>query len=331
MTASAQAEQTITLSQFLFDEEGRIWQATGELTRLINSIQIATKQISALLRRVGIANFYNLSNKNEAKKLQTTANDIFINMMSSSHSAGVIVTQELAKPVEVEKSKKGKYMIAVDPLDGMSNIDCSITVGSIFLIMVKQDDDQPTAKDILFEGNKIVAAGYVMYGSATVFVLTTGDGVHSFVLDTEIGEFILMERNLKIPKKGSIYSINEGWATLWDDVVKEYVMEKKFPSSGKPYSSRYIGTMVADVHRTIKHGGIFMYPKTKEYPNGKLKLLYECKPMAFLVVQAGGGASNGTMNILDIKVTDIHQKTPIFLGSKKDVEEFVELNSKGRK
>lgn len=211
-------------------------------------------------------------------------------------------------------------------MDGSSNIDCLVSIGSIFSIYRKQHDGAPTVQDALQPGNQIVAAGYALYGSATAIVLGlgSGSGVNGFTYDPAIGEFILTEPNMRVPEKGKIYSINEGYASDWEAGVYNYIAAKKDPSKGKPYGARYVGSMVADVHRTIKYGGIFIYPATKSAPNGKLRLLYECNPMAYLVTQAGGLASNGKINILDIVPQKIHERSPVFLGSKKDVEEALE-------
>lgn len=187
--------------------------------------------------------------------------------------------------------------------------------------MRKQTDGTPTVQDALQPGNQIVAAGYALYGSATAIVLSLGSGVNGFMYDPAIGEFILTDVNMRVPEKGKIYAINEGYAADWEQGVYNYVAAKKDPTKGKPYGARYVGSMVADVHRTIKYGGIFIYPGTKAAPNGKLRLLYECNPMAYIIEQAGGLASNGKIRILDIVPQKIHERSPIFLGSKLDVEE----------
>lgn len=208
-----------------------------------------------------------------------------------------------------------------DPLDGSSNIDCLVSIGSIFAIYRKKSDGPPTVEDALQPGNQLVAAGYALYGSATAIVLGLGSGVNGFTYDPAIGEFVLTDPNMRVPEKGKIYSINEGYAADWEDGVFNYIAAKKDPAKGKPYGARYVGSMVADVHRTIKYGGIFIYPATKSAPSGKLRLLYECVPMAYLMIQAGGLASDGKISILDIVPKKIHERSPIFLGSKSDVEE----------
>lgn len=208
-----------------------------------------------------------------------------------------------------------------DPLDGSSNIDCLVSIGSIFAIYRKKSSGAPAVEDALQPGNQLVAAGYALYGSATAIVLGLDNGVNCFTYDPAIGEFILTEPNMRVPEKGKIYSINEGYASDWESGVYNYIAAKKDPTKGKPYGARYVGSMVADVHRTIKYGGIFIYPATKAAPSGKLRLLYECNPMAYLIIKAGGLASNGSISILDIVPQKIHERSPIFLGSKTDVEE----------
>jgi len=258
----------------------------------------------------------------EVKKLDVLANELFINMLKSSYTVALLISEENETIMEVETEKSGKYIVAFDPLDGSSNIDCLASIGSIFAIYKKPDNSVPTLSEALMSGKHVVAAGYALYGSATMLVISSGAGVHGFMLDPTIGEFVLTDQNIQIPKRGKIYSINEGYTHEWDDAVKEYIDSKKDPAKGKPYGGRYVGSMVSDVHRTIKYGGIFIYPATKSSPKGKLRLLYECVPMAFLVIQAGGLATNGQISILDIQPTNHHQRTPIYLGSKEDVEEI---------
>lgn len=247
---------------------------------------------------------------------------MFINMLQSSYTTCLLVSEENETVIEIETEKQGKYIVCFDPLDGSSNIDCLVSIGSIFGIYRKVTDGLPTVADALQPGRHLVAAGYTLYGSATMFVLALENGgVNGFIYDPSIGEFVLTDENMKIPDKGNIYSINEGYFTQWDRSVQEYVQAKKDPTKGKTYGARYVGSMVADVHRTIKYGGIFIYPATTSSKNGKLRLLYECNPMAYIVERAGGKASAGKVDILDIVPTGIHQRSPIYLGSKLDVEE----------
>ncbi|XP_076298896.1 fructose-1,6-bisphosphatase isoform X3 [Lasioglossum baleicum] len=319
----------MTLTRFVLAEQRKIPTATGDLSQLLNSIQTAVKAVSSAVRKAGIANMYGIAGSQnvqgeEVKKLDVFSNELFINMLTSSFTSCVLVSEENSTAIEVEFEKRGKYIVCFDPLDGSSNIDCLVSVGSIFGIYKKADPaKEPLAANALQPGKNMVAAGYALYGSATIIVLSIGHGVNGFTYDPAIGEFILTDKNMKVPPKGEIYSINEGNESTWEASIKEYIHSKKYPTSGKPYSARYVGSMVADVHRTIKYGGIFLYPATTSNPTGKLRLLYECIPMAYIVKEAGGMASNGKMDILNIVPETIHQRSPIFVGSKEDVEELL--------
>ncbi|XP_050509079.1 fructose-1,6-bisphosphatase 1 [Diabrotica virgifera virgifera] len=326
VTERRMESNTITLTRFFLAEQQKFPEATGELTQLLTSIQTAVKVISSAVRRAGITKLFGTVGETnvqgeEVKKLDVLANELFINMLKSSYTVALLISEENETILEVETEHRGKYIVAFDPLDGSSNIDCLVSIGSIFAIYRKSDNTVPALDDTLMSGRNVVAAGYALYGSATMLVISSGSGVHGFMLDATIGEFVLTEHNMRIPKKGKIYSINEGYYHEWDDAIREYVDAKKDPSKGKAYGARYVGSMVADVHRTIKYGGIFLYPATKSSPKGKLRLMYECVPMAFLLDQAGGLATDGKINILDIKPTNHHQRSPIFLGSIEDVEE----------
>ncbi|XP_050669928.1 fructose-1,6-bisphosphatase 1 isoform X2 [Leptidea sinapis] len=274
--------------------------------------------------RHGISGDTNVQGE-EVKKLDVLSNDLFINMLKSSFTTCLLVSEENPTVMHVDTERRGKYVVCFDPLDGSSNIDCLVSVGSIFSIYKKSSDGEPSEKDALRPGRELVAAGYALYGSATMMVLSLGHGrgVNGFMYDPSIGEFILTDPNMRVPEKGKIYSINEGYASEWSPGLKKYIEEKKNPSKGKAYGARYVGSMVADVHRTIKYGGIFMYPATKSAPKGKLRLLYECNPMAFIVTEAGGAASNGSKPILDIEPASIHERAPCYLGSKQDVQELL--------
>ncbi|CAG2105246.1 unnamed protein product [Medioppia subpectinata] len=320
MSSTTQAIDTncMTLTRFVLAEQRKVSDATGELTTLLNAICTAVKAVSSAVRKAGIAKLYGIAGQTniqgeDVKKLDVLANDLFINMLKSSYTTCLLISEENDTVIEVEPEKSGKYVVAFDPLDGSSNIDCLETING--KIGVKS-------------GRSIVAAGYALYGSATAIVLSMGDSVHGFMYDPAIGEFILTNPYMKVPSKGKIYSVNEGYESQWDPVVKEYVHSKKYPKSGKPYSARYVGSMVADVHRTILYGGIFLYPATNDAKNGKLRLLYEGNPMAFIIESAGGVASNGKIPILDIQVKDIHERTPVFLGSKDDVNEVLDMYRK---
>ncbi|KAF5305530.1 hypothetical protein FQA39_LY01621 [Lamprigera yunnana] len=320
----------MTLTRFVLAEQKKHPGATGDLTQLLNAIQTAVKVISCAVRKAGITQLFGTVGEQnvqgeEVKKLDVLANELFINMIKSSFTTCAMVSEENDQMIEVEVEKSGKYIVTFDPLDGSSNIDCLVSIGSIFAIFRKTGTGPPTLQDALQPGNNVVAAGYALYGSATMMVLSIGDSVNGFMLDPSIGEFILSDKDMRIPTRGKIYSINEGYAYEWDPAIREYVHSKKDPKNGKPYGARYVGSMVADVHRTIKYGGIFLYPATTSTPKGKLRLLYEGIPMAHIITKAGGIASNGHIPILDVVPENIHQRSPIFLGSKDDVEDVLAL------
>jgi len=319
----------MTLTRFMLKEQRKAKNATGELTQLLNSILTAVKATSTAVRKAGIASLYGIAGHanttgDTVQKLDVLANELFINMLSSSYTVALMVSEENEQIVEVETDKQGKYIIYFDPLDGSSNIDCLVSIGSIFGIARKTTDGPPSIKDALQPGRNLVAAGYALYGSACMIVLTTGDGVNGFTLDPAIGEFVLTDPDMRIKPRGSIYSLNEGYDALFDEKLKKYLKSLKNPEPGKKrYGARYIGSMVADMHRTLRYGGIFMYPGNKLSPKGKLRLLYECNPMAFIIEQAGGLASDGTMPLLDIMPTSIHDRAPTYIGSKDDVNDFL--------
>jgi len=330
------AQETIdtncmTLTRFILAEQKKYAPTgTGDLTQLLSSLQSACKAVSAAVRRAGISNLFGAAGDTnvqgeEVKKLDVLANDLFINMLRSSFASCLLVSEENDNEIEVETNKQGKYIVTFDPLDGSSNIDCLVSIGSIFAIFRKPHEGPLAPGDALQSGRQIAAAGYALYGSATMIVLSTGHGVNGFMLDPSIGEFVLTDANMRCKPRGKIYSINEGYEEKWSPAIKEYVKSKK---QGKPYGGRYIGSMVADVHRTLKYGGIFMYPATADNPNGKLRVLYECMPMAFLLEQAGGMASTGEKPVLDIVPRKLHERSPIYLGSKDDVEDLLDVIAK---
>lgn len=326
----------LTLNRFILQEQRHFPNASGDLTNLLNSILTAVKATSTAVRRAGMTKMFGVAGVENAtgdkvQKLDILSNELFVNMLRSSYTVCAMVSEENENMIEVETDKQGKYIVYFDPLDGSSNIDCLVSIGSIFGIAKKSDDHSGpvTIADVLQPGKNFVASGYALYGSATMVVLTTGNGVNGFTLDPSIGEFLLTEPNMKIKPRGKIYSLNEGYAAQFDEPLNKYLHSIKFPESGKgAYGSRYIGSMVADMHRTIKYGGIFMYPANKSSPNGKLRLLYECIPMAHIVEQAGGMATDGKRRILDIQPENFHSRSPIFIGSKEDVEDFLKYNNK---
>lgn len=323
----------MTLTRFVLQEQQKFKEATGDLSQLLNCIQTAVKAVSSAVRKAGISSLYGISGDTNVqgetvKKLDVLANELFINMLKSSYTTCFLVSEENETVIEVETERRGKYIVCFDPLDGSSNIDCLVSIGSIFAIYRKQAE-VPQSSDCLQPGRHMIAGGYALYGSATMMVLAlrTG-GVNGFMYDPSIGEFILTDPDIRIPERGNIYSINEGYTSQWEQHVRDYVESKKNPKNGKPYGARYVGSMVADVHRTIKYGGIFIYPATSSSPNGKLRLMYEGNPMAFVVTQAGGKASTGAQDILDVVPKKIHERAPVFLGSKLDVEEALSFINK---
>jgi len=323
----------MTLNRFILQEQRKSPNATGDLTHLLNSILTAVKAISTAVRRAGMTKMFGVAGHDNAtgdkvQKLDVLSNELFINMLQSSYTVCGMVSEENENMIEVETERQGKYIVYFDPLDGSSNIDCLVSIGSIFGIAKKEDDGPLTKESCLVPGSQFVASGYALYGSATMVVLTTGNGVNGFTLDPAIGEFLLTDPDMKIKPRGKIYSLNEGYAAQFDEPLKKYLESLKNPSGDKKaYGARYIGSMVADMHRTIKYGGIFMYPANKSAPKGKLRLLYECNPMAHIVEQAGGMATDGKQRILDLKPSALHERSPIFIGSKEDVEDFLKFQS----
>lgn len=333
---------SVTLTRFVLQGQRNHHEATGDLTLLLAAVQLACKVTETCVRRAGIAKLYGLAGSGnvqgeDQKKLDIIANDTFKVNIESSERCGVMVSEEDDLAIVCAKApdgSTGKYAIAFDPLDGSSNIDANVSIGTIFSIFRIDDPDSITdshsaAKAIMQTGRSMVAAGYAMYGSATNLVISVGNGVYGFTLDPSLGEFVLTHPDIKIPKRGKIYSVNEGNAKNWDKATTEYVKSLKYPEEGKStYSLRYIGSMVADVHRTLFYGGVFIYPADKKSPNGKLRLLYEAAPMAFLMEQAGGKATTGATPILDIVPDKIHQRVPVYMGSADDIDDFAGFAAK---
>eukprot|EP01102_Stenamoeba_stenopodia_P020701 TRINITY_DN816_c0_g1_i1.p1 TRINITY_DN816_c0_g1~~TRINITY_DN816_c0_g1_i1.p1 ORF type:complete len:354 (-),score=91.61 TRINITY_DN816_c0_g1_i1:96-1082(-) len=311
----------LTLTHYILSDQQTHKEATGDFSILLHAFEIASKYVSSKVRAAGLFDLYGAEGSVNAtgdtvKKLDVLANDAFITSLKRCRKVCIMASEENTEHILVEDSN-GHYVAVFDPLDGSSNIDVNISIGTIFGIYRKLDTNKPaTIEDILQPGTALVAAGYTMYGSATQLVYTTGHGVHGFTLDPSSGEFVLTHPDIKIKPSHPIYSVNEGNWLYWDEPTKKYVESVKCPASGKPYSLRYVGSMVADVHRTLIYGGIFMYPGDKNSKDGKLRLIYEANPMAFIAEAAGGKASTGTQRIREIQPTSIHQRTPVFLGSK---------------
>lgn len=324
MSSMAIASDPLTLTRHLLATQNPERNGAG-FPMLMASIQLACKTIAQAVRKAGIIGVLGLdgstnSTGDDVKKLDLLSNDVFINALKFSRELCVLVSEELEDPLIIEEALQGIYCVATDPLDGSSNIDCNVSTGTIFGVYKRMPGKVPGTGDVLRPGSELIAAGYCMYGSSTQLVLTTGNGVNGFTLDPSIGEFLLTHPNIKIPEKPkTVYSVNEGNSRYWDTATKRFVDEAK--SNGKkPYSLRYVGSMVSDVHRTLLYGGVFMYPGDSKSPNGKLRLLYEGNPMAFICEQAGGRAIDGRTRILDKQPNSIHCRTPIFLGCKRDVD-----------
>lgn len=325
-----------TLSEFIIEKQEDFKYATGELTRLLNDIVIASKIINREVNKAGLANILGAtSNENiqgeTQQKLDVFADEQFISAFKNGGEVCAIASEENDDFVAFDSdvSKQGKYVVSFDPLDGSSNIDVNVSIGTIFSIYRRVTPFGTLANetDFLQKGSEQVAAGYIVYGPSTMLVYTTGNGVNGFTLDPSIGEYCLSHPNMKMPEKGKIYSINEGNNVYYDEQINKYLLycKEEDAESNRPYSARYIASMVADVHRNLIKGGIFMYPANKKAPNGKLRLLYECNPMAFIIEQAGGIATTGTQPILDVQPSELHQRVPTIMGSKNMVNDLLSM------
>ncbi|MFV1957574.1 MAG: class 1 fructose-bisphosphatase [bacterium] len=328
----------ITLTRHIYEKQKEHPEATGELTGILNQIALASKIVSREVNKAGLVEILGLTGDvnvqgEEVQKLDDFANEIFLYALGRSGHFCIMATEEDDETIPIpEGYRTGHYSISLDPLDGSSNIDVNVSIGTIFSIHRKiSAGEKGTLEDLLQPGRKLIAAGYVVYGSSTMLVMSTGNGVHGFTKDPSVGEFLESHRDIRVPKKGRTYSINEGNYPYWSAGVKSYIdyLKEMDKDTSRPYSARYIGSMVADMHRTLLRGGIFMYPadsKDPKKPRGKLRLLYECSPMAFLCEQAGGAASTGTGPILEVEPVELHQRVPFFAGSLEDVrmaEEFI--------
>ncbi len=324
-----------TLGQFIIEKQADFPYAKGELSRLLRDIGIAAKIVNREVNKAGLADILgengttNVQGEGQ-KKLDVYANEQFISALKHGGECCIVASEESDEyiPIESAVSVDAKYIVAIDPLDGSSNIDVNVAVGTIFSIYRRKSiKGKASIDDVLQRGTEQVAAGYVIYGSSTMLVYTTGKGVNGFTLDPSIGEFCLSHPEMKIPHDGVIYSINEGYYVHFPDGVKKYIKycQVEDAKTNRPYTSRYIGSMVADVHRNLIKGGIFIYPVTASAPNGKLRLVYECNPMAFIIEQAGGRATNGYERILDLGVNELHQRSAIFIGSENMVRKAEEM------
>ncbi|KAK8023114.1 Fructose-1-6-bisphosphatase [Apiospora marii] len=319
----------VTLTRFLTEEQAKVREATGDFTLLCHALQFSFKSISHYIRRATLVNLTGLAGHSNAtgddqKKLDVIGNDLFIAAMRSSGKCALLVSEEEEEIIFFKNpNDNARYAVACDPIDGSSNLDAGVSVGTIFGIHKLAEGSQGTKEDILKPGTELVAAGFTMYGASAQLVITMkGGGVNGFTLDNNFGEFILTHPDMRIPKSRAIYSTNEGNAMYWEDATKNYFESLKFPKDGeKPYSARYIGSMVADAYRTLLYGGIFAYPADKKSPKGKLRILYECAPMAMVFENAGGLALNSKMErMMEVVPEHIHDKSGIFMGSYDEVE-----------
>jgi fructose-1,6-bisphosphatase I len=327
-----------TLNEFVIEKQAEFPYAKGELTRLLHHLAIAAKIVNKKINKAGLVDIIGVVGQTnvqgeEQKKLDVFADEQFIATMRASGECCGVATEENEKIILFtdEMSKMGNYVLAMDPLDGSSNIDVNVSIGTIFSIYrrVSPRGMEARMEDFLQPGVQQVAAGYIIYGSSTMLVYTTGKGVNGFTLDSSIGEFCLSNPQMRSPEIGNIYSINEGNYIRFPNGIKKYIKycQENDKETSRPYSSRYIGSLVADFHRNLLKGGIFMYPSTETAPKGKLRLLYECNPIAMIAEQAGGMASHGSGRILEIRPTELHQRTPFYVGSTemvRKVEEFLE-------
>ncbi len=329
----------MTLERHIVEGERSHPEATGEFSGLLHALSLAAKLVWGEVSKAGLVNILGKTDRmnisgDEIRKLDEFADETIFRAMDHSGHLCVMASEENEDLLQIPESyPSGKYVLLYDPLDGSSNIDANITVGTIFSVFRRVTPSGPgTMQDVLQTGRMQVAAGYILFSSSMMFVYSTGHGVHGFTLDPSVGEFLLSHENMRIPARGSTYSINEGNYRRWEPPMQRYVnyLKEEDKASRRPYSLRYIGSLVADVHRTMLYGGIFCYPGDSRNPNGKLRLMYESNPLAYLVENAGGAASDGCRRILDIQPSDLHQHTPLFLGSTDEVR-LVEDFLAGRK
>jgi fructose-1,6-bisphosphatase I len=321
-----------TLSRHVLQQFESFSPQAQDLSALMNRIALAGKLVARRLSHAGLmegvlgfTGDVNVQGES-VKKMDIYANDVFISVFKQSGLVCRLASEEMEKPYYIpENCPIGRYTLLYDPIDGSSNTDTNLSLGSIFAIRQQEGDDvDGEAKDLLTDGRKQIAAGYILYGPSTMLVYTIGKGVHSFTLDPSLGEFILTEENIQIPAHGSVYSVNEGNFWQWDESIREYI---RYVHRTEGYTARYSGAMVSDIHRILVQGGVFLYPGILPKPEGKLRLLYESAPLAFVIEQAGGRATTGLVDILDIVPKKLHQRTPLIIGSKKDVakvESFIQ-------
>jgi len=330
-----------TLGEFIINKQSEFKYSSGELSRLINSIRLAGKIVNHEVNKAGLVDILGAAGEEniqgeDQQKLDVYANEVFINTLVNREIVCGIASEEEDDFITIKGGNKkhdNKYIVLMDPLDGSSNIDVNVSVGTIFSIYrrITPDGTPVTIDDFLQPGKQQVAAGYIVYGTSTMIVYSTGHGVNGFTLNPAIGTYYLSHPNMKFPEKGNIYSVNEGNYVHFPEGVKKYIKYCQEEEGERPYTSRYIGSLVSDFHRNMIKGGIYFYPSTSKNPDGKLRLLYECNPMAFLAERAGGKASNGFNRILDIKPSELHQRVPFFCGNKDMVDKLEDFMQKHKK
>jgi fructose-1,6-bisphosphatase I len=321
--------KVMTLTRHIHEEQRLHPEATGALSTLLYQIQVAGKIISSHVNKAGLANVLGGTGKTnvqgeQVQKMDEFANFVLVNALDhTGHVAGLASEEEEGILPIKRQHNGGTYIIMMDPLDGSSNIDANVSIGTIFSIMrrVTKPGEEPTLEDFLQDESNMECAGYILYGSSTVMVYTTGHGVHGFTLDPSIGEFLLSHENICVPDRCKCLSINESYENRWYEWTKQYVrfFKEKGGLDGK-ITSRYIGSLVSDFHRNLLYGGVFLYPADTKAPNGKLRLLYEAQPLSWLIKHAGGYASTGEQDILTIKPTELHQRVPLLIGNRREVE-----------
>lgn len=327
------ATSVVTIERYIIEQEKLYPEATGELSGILYDVCLAAKMISSKVRRAGLVDILGaLDSRNVQgeiqQKLDVFANEIIVKAMDHTGRLAAMASEEEPDIIPIpDEFKCGKYVLLFDPLDGSSNIDVNVPVGTIFSVLKKiTRGNHGNLEDMLQPGRRQVAAGYVIYGSSTMMVYTTGQGVHGFTLDPSIGEFLLSHPNIQIPPRGRYLSVNSGYEQNWDDRVKALMRRYRgLDGVQKPMNSRYVGSLVADFHRNLLGGGLFAYPANTQSPRGKLRLLYEANPLAFVVEAAGGAATDGKTDILNIMPEELHQRTPLFIGSKEDVQTAREI------
>ena len=314
-----------TLGEFIIDNQNQFEYSTGELSRLLNAIRLASKAVNHEVNKAGLVDIIGATDQvnhsdETQQKLDVFANHAFKRALINRDIVCGFASEEEENFISIPSTNgnnNNNYVVLVDPLDGSSNIDTNVSVGTIFSIYrrLSSNTNAVSVSDFLQKGIQQVAAGYVLYGTSTMLVYTTGHGVNGFTLNPALGTFYLSHPNLKFPKSGNIYSINEGNYVHFPDGIKKYIKYCQENIVGRPYTSRYIGSLVSDFHRNLIKGGIYLYPPTSQHTNGKLRLLYECNPIAFLAEQAGGAASNGTKRVMEVEPKELHQRTPFYCGN----------------